>query len=38
MAAILESTESGDVVSVESRTDRAEPLLVDWDPEAATLS
>jgi len=38
MAAILESAVSGAVVPVESRTERAEPLPVDWDPEAATLS
>jgi predicted dehydrogenase len=38
MAAILESAESGSAVPVESRTGRAEPLPVDWDPEAATLA
>jgi predicted dehydrogenase len=38
MAGILESAESGAVVPIESRADRAEPLPVDWDPEAATLS
>jgi hypothetical protein len=38
MVSTLEAVDSGSVVAVESRVDRADPLPADWDPDATTLS